>query len=437
MPAISTYSARLILNTALSLTALGVMVRASSAFKEIVFARAFGASAETDAFVLAGTYAMFLPTLLGAAVSTALIAALAGTDSSLRGKGLAAVSIWIAGSALVSSVLIYVLAPLAMSSLFGMQGNDLRNAVWYSRILAPMGVTVLLAAAMGALLNSSKQFYLVGIAAATTPLAILFAILFFAERWGIEAAAWGTVVGGVLELLVLGWRIYAQRDVLFPRDIRQSSTAAAAFWRAVAVLSFASVVAALSPMVEQFFLSRLETGSITYFNYASKVNSLVIGVFGTAFGVVIYPYLSDLAAQRDMRGLKRLSWRLAAVAVPITSLATFAVYLFSYDIVEILFARGRFTEAAVQNVGLIQQVFAFQLPFYVAGLIAMRVLNAAGASKFVLWIACGSLLANALFAWLFYESLGASGLALAAVLTSIAGLIGALFLIKPALARRA
>ena len=70
----SAHSVRFILNTALWLTALGLVVRASGAVKEIVFAGAFGVSAATDAFVVAVTYSTLAPTVIGAAVGTALIA---------------------------------------------------------------------------------------------------------------------------------------------------------------------------------------------------------------------------------------------------------------------------------------------------------------------------------------------------------------------------
>jgi putative peptidoglycan lipid II flippase len=430
----SGHSIKLILTTALSLTALGIIVRAASAFKEIVFARAFGVSAETDAFVLAGTYAMFLPMIVGGAVSTALISSLSKANASIRGAGLGAVAPWIVLAAGCCSVLIYVSAPLMMSLLFNLAGDDLDNAVHYTRILAPLGVIVLLTSAMNALLNSAKQFYLAGLAAIATPLAILLAIVVLAGRWGIEAAAWGTVVGGAIELCVLSVRVYSQRHILFDRGAGGLEREAVRFWRAVLVLSFASTVAALAPVVDQFFLAKLQTGAITHYNYAFKVNSLLIGVFGTAFSIAIDPYLSDLAAQRDVQALKRLSWRLSATTVPISLAAAAVVYLFSYEIVDLLFARGRFTEDAVMQVGAIQRVFALQLPFYVAGLIAMRILNAAGASRLVLGIACTCMIFNALFDWMFYERLGAAGVALASVLTSVVSLVVTVALIKPALA---
>ena len=431
----STHSVRLILNTAVLLTAFTLVVRATGALKEILFARAYGVSGDTDAFVLAGTYAMFLPTIVGGAIGTALIAALAETKGSFRGAGLGNVTLGISVVACIVAMMMYALAPFVMASVFDQSGEALEKATLYARILSPLGATLLAASAMEALLNSAKQFYIAGLAGIAMPLAIIFAILFLADRWGVEAAAWGTVVGGIAEVLMVSARIYSQRREFFGNHARAAARVGWTFWKSAAILSLAGSISVAAPFVDQIFLSRLETGAVTSLNYASKVNSLLIGVFGTAFSAAIYPYLSDLAAQRDIRGLKRLTWRLSAVVLPVTGIAMVAVYALSYEIIELLFARGKFTAASVLEVGSIQRIFAFQLPLYVAGLLAMRVLNAAGASKFVLYVSCISLASTALLDWLFYQRLGAGGIALSAVLTSGVSLACVIAFIRPALAR--
>lgn len=431
MSVASTPSVRLILNTAFILTGLGMVVRASSALKEIVFASAFGVSAETDAFVLALTYSTFLPAVLGSSLATALIARLARAHvtSASRGPN----PYWIVAAGGLCACLMYSLAPVLIPALFKASGNTLPLAVHYAQILAPLGFTMVLSATMDGLLNSHKQFYVAGITALATPVFTAVAVLAFAEQGGVEVAAWGMVAGGLVEVVVLVTRIYIQRARFFPSHGPASSSEQWTFWRAVSVLAFASAIASVSPLIDQVFLSRLDTGAITSLNYASKVNSLLTGLFGTAFGAAIYPYLSDLAAQRDLTGLKRLSWKLSAVVLPITAVASLIVFVFSYEIVDLLFARGNFGQKAVNEVGAIQRIFAFDLVFYVAGLLAIRVLNAAGAARFILILSCISVTANATFDWLLYERFGASGIALATVLTSMVGLVAALAFIRPAL----
>lgn len=427
---------RLILNTALLLTILGLIVRASGAVKEVFFARAFGVSAETDAFVLALTYVTFLPTVLGGAVATALVVERAQANAA-SDNDLSSVMRWILLASCLCALLVYALASVAMSTLFSLTGEALQRATSYARVMAPLGFFMVLALALSGVLNAAKQFYVAGISALATPVCTMIGVIAFAAPFGVEAAAWGMVIGALVEAAILAWRVALQRQLFFGVS-RSSLTHArrALFWRSVAVLAFASAVAAVSPIVDQIFLARLETGAVTNLNYASKVNSLLIGLLGTAFGAAIYPYLSDLAAQRDIAGLKRLTWRLAAVVVPISGLTSLAVYVFSQEIVQLLFGRGNFTATAVVEVAAIQQVFAIQLIFYVAGLLAMRVLNAAGAARIVLLISCIGVVSNALFDWLLYESLGARGIALASVLTSVVSLIVSVMLIRPALAIR-
>src|SRR5687768_2967115 len=133
--AASTHSVRLILNTALWLTALGVVVRASGAIKEIIFAGAFGVSRDTDAFVLAVTYATFLPAVLGGAIATALVAHLSNVraqGSRLSSAGLASMLQWISIAGVVCAILIYLLAPVLLAALFSLGGEQLDKAVAFS-----------------------------------------------------------------------------------------------------------------------------------------------------------------------------------------------------------------------------------------------------------------------------------------------------------------
>lgn len=430
------YSLKLILNIALSLTAVGIVVRATSAVKEIVFAGAFGASAETDSFVLAFTYANFLPSVIGGGLGTVLIAALADTSASLRGRGLFTVAKWVGSVSIACAIAVYALAPYALSLLFGLQGAELASATAYAHVMAPLGGTLLMCSAMNALLHAEKKFYLAGFTPLATPLAIMLVIFLAAGQIGVEAAAWGTAIGGLVEFSILSARVFLQRDVLFrAREGQRESHPGWFFWKSVGILSFADAVAAMTPMVDQVFLARLDTGAITHFNYAFKVNSVLIGLLGTAFTVTIYPYLSDLAAQRDSQALKRLIWRLAAVVLPITALATSLVYAYSYELVDLLFGRGNFTPTDTRQVGAIQRVFCFQLVFYIALLLAMPVLNALRATRSVFCLACINLASTAFFNWLFYEDLGAAGIALSSVLTSAVGVVCALLFIRAALAR--
>jgi putative peptidoglycan lipid II flippase len=436
----SPYGVRLILNSALLLTAAGLVVRGCGALREIFFAAQFGVSRDTDLFFLAVTYATLLPAVLASALGTTLIAQLAELregDKFQLGRPMELLASGVCAAALAAALGTYLLAPVLLSTLFGLNGADLEEAVRHARVLAPLGVTVVVSSSMDALLNSAKRFFIAGITAAATPLTMIAAIVLLGPRWGVEAAAWGMIAGGLAEVIVLSLFIGRMRHTLFAaRPAAAAAVDIMQFWRSVGFLAMSAGIAASGPLIDQVFLAKLEVGAITTFNYASKVNSLLIGLFGTAFGVAIYPYLSDLAAKRDIAGLKHLSWRIVALIVPVTLLASALVFIFSHEIVSVLFARGNFTPEDTVLVAHIQSIFAFQLVFYVAGLVAMRVLNAVAASDYVFWISCLGIASTAFFDWLLYTRMGAGGIALSAVLTSAASLGCAVVFIRAALKRR-
>jgi putative peptidoglycan lipid II flippase len=434
------HSIRLILNSALWLTAAGIVVRGCGAVKEISFAAAFGVSRETDLLLLAITYATFLPAVLASALSTALVSQLGrlriGAAFPLAGA-LVTLTWGVCLSALAASLVTYLCAPLLMALFFSLTGPELADAVRFSRVLSALGFTMVMAGAMAALLNSAKQFFVAGIASAATPLAMIAAIVLFGGSWGVDVAAWGMICGGMAEVAILLLTIFRQRAKLFAKQANDAAVVnVTAFWRGVSFLALSSAIAAVSPLIDQVFLAKLQVGAITTFNYAAKVNSLLIGLFGTAFGVAIFPYLTDLAAQRNVAGLKHLSWRIIGVVLPITAIASTLVFLFSTDIVQLLFARGNFTDNDAGEVAAIQRVFAFQLVFYVAGLVAMRVLNALGTADLVLWISCIGVALNLTFDWLLYQRMGAAGIALSSVLTSIGSLVFSVVFIRAASARQ-
>ncbi|HYC48849.1 MAG TPA: lipid II flippase MurJ, partial [Burkholderiales bacterium] len=206
MPAIASSGVRPILNTALLLTAVAMVVRAAGAVKEVLFAGAFGVSADTDAFVLAVTYATFLPTVIGSAVATALIAERAKARADAEAN-LNALAWWVFAAAATCGIAVYALAPVAMSVLFTVSGETLSTAISYARTLSPLGFAMVLSLAMCGLLNSEKQFYVAGMSAFATPVFTMGAIVLFASTWGVQAAAWGMVVGGLAEVVLLTLRI--------------------------------------------------------------------------------------------------------------------------------------------------------------------------------------------------------------------------------------
>ena len=102
------------------------------------------------------------------------------------------------------------------------------------------------------------------------------------------------------------------------------------------------------------------------------------------------------------------------------------IYAFSDSIVNIIFQRGSFTTEDTAIVSPVQAYFAFQIPFYVAGIVVVRLISALRANHILMWGAAINLVVNIGFNILFIHYLGLKGIALS---TSFVYLISFLFLV--------
>ena len=64
------------------------------------------------------------------------------------------------------------------------------------------------------------------------------------------------------------------------------------FVRVVIPATLGAGVYQISAFIDTFFLTRIGTGAMSYFNYADRLNQLPLGVIGAALGTAILPQVS-------------------------------------------------------------------------------------------------------------------------------------------------
>jgi putative peptidoglycan lipid II flippase len=96
------------------------------------------------------------------------------------------------------------------------------------------------------------------------------------------------------------------------------------------------------------------------------------------------------------------------LSIPLT---LFAV-VFSKQIVELLFQRGAFDASATKTVTLVQQLFLLQIPFYILGILSVRMISSLSGNHLLGWIALFNFISNWAGNLLLMPSLGVAGIAL-------------------------
>jgi putative peptidoglycan lipid II flippase len=158
-------------------------------------------------------------------------------------------------------------------------------------------------------------------------------------------------------------------------------------------------------------------------------------VIGTAFGLVAFPTLADLAARGDRAGLAAtLSESLRTVltlAVP----AAVGLILLGRPLLALLYQRGAFDAAATEAVYVALRFYALGLAAHVCLELAARAFFAQQDTITPLLLAAASAAANILLAALLMGPLGHGGLALANSLAVTAEVLALIFILRRRLGR--
>src|SRR4029079_16091000 len=115
------------------------------------------------------------------------------------------------------------------------------------------------------------------------------------------AAAWGVLIAGVLECLLLAadaWRngILARFAPLkLDEDVR-------AFFRALGPATIGSMGTQIALFADTIIATFLAAGALSALYYADRLNQLPIGVIGIAIGTVLLPEMSNRLTAGDHDG---------------------------------------------------------------------------------------------------------------------------------------
>jgi putative peptidoglycan lipid II flippase len=103
----------------------------------------------------------------------------------------------------------------------------------------------------------------------------------------------------------------------------------------------------INVLVDRTLASRISVGGISSLTYANRLNGFIVSIFVMSIATVVYPKISKMAAYSDLLGLKRtISKAINGVSLILVP-ATIGAMLFSNQIIQLLYGRGAFSDAAI------------------------------------------------------------------------------------------
>jgi putative peptidoglycan lipid II flippase len=190
------------------------------------------------------------------------------------------------------------------------------------------------------------------------------------------------------------------------------------FVRVVIPATLGAGVYQISAFIDTFFLARIGTGALSYFNYADRLNQLPLGVIGAALGTAILPQVSKHVGANEPAQAARVQGQAAELAMLLCLPAALALAVSALPLISALFQGGRFTAEDARLTALTLSIIVLGLPAYVLVKVLTPGFYARQDTATPVKIACLVLIATVVLNFILIPPFGIAGLASAIAITS-------------------
>lgn len=321
------------------------------------------------------------------------------------------------------ALVIIVAAPLVVPWLVpGFPTAKQALVVELTRIMALAIIFFGASNVLASLLNAFRQFVAFSVAPILYNLGIIFGLWWLVPHWGVKGAAWGVVLGAVMNLLALVpavlktpfafTRLQSWRDHLIRRLL----------WLMVPRV-FGLMVWQINLVITTVIASNLPAGSLAIFQRAFNIQSVPLSVFGVSMAIAAFPLFTAHAVSGDREAFVKTfslaTRRILVLVIPFSIL----LLLLRAQITRVILGSGAYDWSATIATFSVLAVFAFS--FFAQSLVPLfaRSFYAFQNTRTPVIISVISVGLNMLGAWWWAPQWGVIGLAAAFSLSSIVNAI--------------
>ena len=356
----------------LSVGGFTLLSRITGFCRDILMAASLGAGTMSDAFVVAFLFPNYFRQLFGeGTINPAFLPRYAALRARREIAEAARFGDAVFSWQMVAQLAVLVVAMAGMPWVvrvlapgFADNAGEMVLTAHLARITFPYLILTVVAVQLSAMLNALEKFA----AAAAWPVLLNMAMIgaLLSAAWfptAAEAAAWGVLMGGLLQLVFILWA--ARREDL---DLRISwprwTPEIKEFLVAFGAVIFGAASVMLAPLMDTVLASFLETGSRTALYYADRIDQLPLGVLGIALGTVLLPEMSAKLAVGDDQGSNLAQNRAAALSLLLLLPFTAAFVTIPDTIMRAVFAHGAFNPHAAAMAASALRAYGIGLPAF-------------------------------------------------------------------------
>jgi putative peptidoglycan lipid II flippase len=396
--------------------------------REVVIARQFGATGQTDAFLVGMMVPSLVLGLFAGGLGTLIVPWYLGHKREDPERAHLLVDqvtlVWAIVFALVCAG-IWAFAPqLVQIFASGFVGSRYTLAVQVTRLLVPMGFMLIMTGLFTGLLQAESSFLVAEMWAFLGNIALVACLLAFSSRMGIQAWTLGQTALAVIGFVPLVILLAGKRYGFLKRfDVRHMDWPAILQFATLLVpLVLAGGVGSLNTMVDRWVASRLPEGAIAALSFAGRLWTIPISLFASPIAIAVFPAFSSMAADGSaLHAMDDKVRRTAAFLAYIVIPSSVGIVILATPITRLLFQRGAFDATATAITASCVQMYALGLVFQAIAPVLAMVFYAFKNTVTPLLIGLGIVGANMAGNIILSRYLGAAGIALATTITVTLG----------------
>jgi putative peptidoglycan lipid II flippase len=351
---------------------LTLVSRVAGFAREMLMSRVMGASWQADAFFVAFRLPNTFRRLFGEGAFSAGFVPLysqrlhgPGGDKDAKNFSEEVLAVFAPTLILFTLVFEIIMGPF-VALLSGYHGEKLALATFLTSITFPYLILISLVSLFSGILNSLARFTAAAFAPALLNLAMLSALIFVPTGGHVTATALAIAVtaGGVLQLGLL-IAACARAGIVLKLRKPKMTPGVRQFVRVVIPATLGAGVYQISAFIDTFFLTRIGTGAMSYFNYADRLNQLPLGVIGAALGTAILPQVSRHVGAGEADKAARVQGQATELAMLLCIPAALALAISAGPLVSALFQGGRFSASDASVTAMTLAIIVLGLPAYV------------------------------------------------------------------------
>jgi putative peptidoglycan lipid II flippase len=387
-----------------------------------IVSTAFGTGFEYDAFTAANQLPeLFFTLIAGGALAAAFIPVYSAYLTRERDKEglrlantiLTLVFLILAGVSAVGAVLAPWLSRVILVPDFPLDQQILTGELMRIILLQStiFGVSVVLSS----ILNAHQHFALPALASIALDIGYVLGVYLFVPELGIHGLAWGTVIGGLLHILI-------QLPALLRYRFRYRPTLAlemTGVHEIVRLMGPRIVTLGAIQLADLFIIrltSALPAGSTSGYFYGYYLMQLPETLLGTTIAIVAFPTLAELYNAGNIEALKRTAMTALRIIWTLTIPAAVALVLLGQPAIVLFFQRGAFDEASTRIVYSVLVFFSLRVVSEATLEIVARLFYARHNTLIPMFTALLWLVIHLGLAYALVGRMGVGGLALASTI---------------------